>query len=97
MGLWGAAGVMAGINVWVACTLSGGVLGSRLGGTEGGGIGGGLVSRRGAWRACGFTGGILDGEMVLRAPGLQLLATTVSSSSSSLVRMWSGLLMRIWH
>jgi hypothetical protein len=41
-------GVMAKINALVACTLSGGVVGRCLGGTEGGGIGGGLVSWRGA-------------------------------------------------
>jgi hypothetical protein len=39
---------MAGINTQVACTLGGGVVGRHLGGTEGGGVGGGLVSRRGA-------------------------------------------------
>jgi hypothetical protein len=38
---------MAGMNAWVACTLSGGVGGRCVGGTEGGGIGGGLVSRHG--------------------------------------------------
>ncbi len=78
---------MAGINAWVACTLGGGVVGRRLGGTEGGGIGGGLISRRGAWRVFGFTGGTLDGETVGRALGLQLLVITVSSLSSSSVRM----------
>ncbi len=78
---------MAGINAWVACTLSGGVVGRYVGGTEGGGIGGGLVIRRSAWRVGGFTGGTLDGEMVGGAPGLQLLAITVSSSSSSSVKM----------
>jgi hypothetical protein len=78
---------MAGINAWVACTLGGGVVGRRLGGTEGGGIGGELVIRHSAWCKGGFTGGILDGETVGGALGLQFLAITVSSSSSSLVRM----------
>jgi hypothetical protein len=78
---------MAGIYSWVACTLGGGVVGRRVGGAEGGGIGGGLVSRRGTWRVGGFTGGALDGERVRGALGLQLLAITVSSSLSSLVRM----------
>jgi hypothetical protein len=78
---------MAGINAWLACTLGGGVVGRHLGGTEGGGIGIRLVSWRGAWRGGGFTGGTLDGETVGGARGLQLLAITVSSSSSSLVRM----------
>ncbi len=66
--------IMAGINARVACTLGGGVVGRRLGGTEGGGIGGGLVSQNGAWRVGGFTGGTLDGETVGEALGLQLLA-----------------------
>jgi hypothetical protein len=63
-------GVMAGINARVACALGGGVVGRRVGGTEEGGIGGGLVSRRGAWRVDRFTGGTLDGETVGGALGL---------------------------
>ncbi len=63
------------------------MVGRRIGGAKGEGIGGGLVSWRGAWRIGEFTGGALDGEMVGGALGLQLLAVTVSSSSSSLVRM----------
>ena len=78
---------MAGINAGVACTLGGGVAGRRVRGTEGGGIGGGLINRRGAWHVGGFTGGTLDGEAVGGALGLQLLAITVSSSSSLTVRM----------
>jgi hypothetical protein len=78
---------MAGINVRVACTLGGGVVGRRVSGVEGGGIGGGLVSRHGAWRLGGFTGGALDGEMVDGALVLQLPVITVSSSPSSSVRM----------
>ncbi len=80
-------GVMAGIKAWVACTLSGGMVGRCLGGTEGGGIGGRLVSPRGTWHVGGFTCGTLDGEMLGGALGLQLLAIRVSSSLSSLVRM----------
>jgi hypothetical protein len=38
MDLYGAAGVMVGLPVWVACTLSGGVVGRCLGETVGGGI-----------------------------------------------------------
>ncbi len=78
---------MAGINARVACILGGGVVGRRVGGAEGGGIGGGLVCRLGAWCIGGFTGGALDGETVGGALGLQLLAVKVSSLSSSLVRM----------
>jgi hypothetical protein len=83
---------MAGINARVAYILGGGVVGRCLGGTGGGGIGGGLVSRRSAWRVDGLTGGTLDGRMVGGALGLQLLATTVSSSLSLSERMWNGLL-----
>jgi hypothetical protein len=78
---------MAGINAWVDCILGGGMVGRRIGGTEGGGIGGELVNWRGAWRLGGFTGGALNGETDGGALGLQLLAITVSSSLSSLVRM----------
>jgi hypothetical protein len=55
---------MTGINARVACTIGGGVVGRRVGGAEGGGIGGELVSQWGAWHAGAFTGGALDGEMV---------------------------------
>ena len=78
---------MAGINTQVACTLGGGMVGRCGGGILVRGIGAGLISQRGAWRGGGFTGGALDGAMVGRALGLQLLATIVSSSSSSLLRM----------
>ncbi len=78
---------MAGINACVACTLGGGVVGRRIGGAEGGGIGGGLISRCGAWHVCGFAGRALDGETVGGALGLQLLAITALSSLSSSVRM----------
>jgi hypothetical protein len=78
---------MVGVNVWVSCTLGGGVVGRSLGGTEGGDIGGGIISRRGAWHVGGFSGGALDGEIVGGALGLQLLVITVSSLSSSSVRM----------
>jgi hypothetical protein len=35
--------------------------------------------------------------MIVGAPRLQLLATTVSSLSSLLVRMWNGLLLHVWR
>jgi hypothetical protein len=78
---------MAGINGWVVCTLSGGVVGWRIGGAEGGGIGGGLVTRWGVWRIGRFVGGALDGAMVGGTLGLQMFAITVLSLLSSLVRM----------
>jgi hypothetical protein len=78
---------MAGINTQVVCTIGSGVVGRRIGGAEGEGIGGGLISQRGAWRIGGFTGGALDGETAGGALGLQLLAITVSSLSSLSRRM----------
>jgi hypothetical protein len=78
---------MAGINGWGVCTLGGGVVGLRIGGAKGGGNGSGLVSRCGAWRIGGFSGGALDGETFGGTLGLQLFAITVLSLSSSLVRM----------
>jgi hypothetical protein len=78
---------MAGINAWVACTLSGGAVGRCPGGTERRGIGGGLISRRGAGCVGELTGGTMDGLMVGGALGLQLLVITVSSLFSLSVRM----------
>jgi hypothetical protein len=78
---------MAGINGWVVCTLSGGVVGWHIGEVKGGGIGGGIIGWCGAWRVGGFVGGALDGEMVGGTLGLQLLVITVSSLLSSSVRM----------
>jgi hypothetical protein len=83
----GAVGVMTGINGWVVCTLGGGMVGWHAGGAKGGAIGGGIVTRCGAWCVGGFIHGALDGETVGGTLGLQLFAITVSSSSSSLVRM----------
>ncbi len=74
---------MAGINARVACTLGGGVVGWRVGGAKGGGIGCGLISWCGAWRVGGFIGGALNGEKVGGALWLQLLALTVSLSLPS--------------
>jgi hypothetical protein len=96
MVLYGTAGVMVGLTVQVACTLSGGVVGRCHGGTVGGGIGVGILSWRSAWRIGGFTGGILAGMMVGGALGLQFLATTVSSLLSLSERM-GRLLLRVWR
>ncbi len=49
MVLYGTAGVMVGLTVWLACTLSGGVVGRCLGGTVGGGIDFEIISQRNAW------------------------------------------------
>jgi hypothetical protein len=88
---------MVRLTVWVACTLSGWVVGRGLSGTVGGGIDAEIISWHGAWHIGGFTGGILTVMMVGGALGLQLLTTTVSSLLSLLERMWNGLLLRVWH
>ncbi len=62
--MYGVAELMAGLFVWVACLLSGGVVGRCFGGTVGGGIGVGIISQRSTWHIGGFTGGILDGMMI---------------------------------
>ncbi len=85
--MYGAVGVIGGLTVWVACTLSSGMVGRCLGGTVGGGIDVENVSQCGTLRVGGFAGGILAGMMVVWALGLQLLATTVSSSTSLLERI----------
>ncbi len=82
--------VLAGINDGVAGTLGGGMVGGSLGWTVDGGIGDGLASRCGAGRVGGVTGRSLDGRMGGGAHGLQLLATTVSSSLSSSDRCGMG-------
>jgi hypothetical protein len=79
---------MAAINAGVASTLGGGVVGRSLGWTVEGGFGGGLASWSVSWSVCGVDVRTLDGRMGGGALGLQFLATTVSSSSSSSNRMW---------
>jgi hypothetical protein len=81
---------MAGINDGVAGTLGGEVVGGSLGWTVDEGIGDGLAIRCGSGHIDGVTGRSLSGKMGGGALGLQLLATTVSSSSLSLDRMWSS-------
>ena len=67
MWMWGAVGVMAGMIAGMASTLGGGVVG-------------GFSSRRVHWHVGGFRNRPLVGRFVGGARGLQLLATTVSSS-----------------
>jgi hypothetical protein len=62
-------------------------VGWRVGGAKGGGIGGELIGWCGAWRIGGFIGGALDGETVGGTVGLHLFVVSVSSLSSSSVRM----------
>ncbi len=45
----------------------------------------------------GFPCRLLVGRLGGVICGVQLLATTVSTSSSSSARMWNGLLLRVWR
>jgi hypothetical protein len=93
MRVWGAAGVMAWMIVGMASTLSDGVVGGRLGERVGSRLESWFASRRAGWNAGRFPCRSLGGRLGCWTRGLQLLATTVSSSSSSLARMLKGLLL----
>ena len=63
-----------------------------------GGFLGWFATRRGRGSAVGILRLLLGGWLGGIRRGLQLLATTVSSSSSSSVaRIWNGLLLRVWR
>ncbi len=88
----------AGSDVGMVSTLGDGASGGQLNWR----VDGGLVGRFATWRFCGRASGILglllDGRLGGGSHGLQLLATTVSSlSSSSVARIWNGLLLRVWR
>jgi hypothetical protein len=74
-------------------TLGGGVLNGVLGWT--------LVGWLAIWiagrRACRTAGRSIGCRLGSGLRGLQILATTVSSLSLSLVRRWNGLLLRVWR
>ena len=97
MWLWGTPLVMAGMIDGMAYTLSGGVVGLLLGWRVNGGFVGWFASWRVSWRTCGFSDRSLIGRLGGGTRGLQLLATTVSSSLSSSVRRWNGLLLQVWR
>jgi hypothetical protein len=78
----------------------------KVGGPVGAGVGvlvgmvNGIAGRRFGWIAIGIFGGVTGRLIGFRLGsglrGLQLLATTVISlSSSSLARIWNGLLLRV--
>ncbi len=97
MWMWGAVGVLAVMYVGMVSTLGDGASGGQLNWR----VDGGLVGWFATWRVHGHPGGILglllDGRLGGGSRGLQLLATTVLSSSLPLVaRIWNGLLLRVW-
>jgi hypothetical protein len=95
--VWGAVDVMAWMIDGIASTLGSGV----MGGLPAWRVGGRLVGWFIGWRIGRLIGGFLCRSLVGRLGGgirrVQLLATTVSSSSSSLARMWNGSLLRVWR
>ena len=96
--MWGAVGVLAVMYAKMVSTLGDGALGGQLNWR----VYGGLISWFATWRVHGRAGGILrlllDGRFGGSSRGLQLLATTVSSSALSLVaRIWNRLLLRVLH
>jgi hypothetical protein len=74
-------------------TLGGGVLNRVLGWT----LVGWLASWISVWRACMTAGRLIGCRLGRGLRGLQLLATTVSSSSSSLARRWNESLLHVWR
>jgi hypothetical protein len=91
-------GVMAVMYDGLVSTLGDGALGRQLNWRVDGGFVGWFATRRVRGSAGGILGLLLDGRLGSVRRGLQLLATTVSSSSSSSVaRIWNGLLLRVWR
>ena len=98
MWTWGAVGVMAVMYDGIVSTLGDGASGGQLSWR----VDGGFVQWFAIWRvrghACGILGLSLGGRLGGGRCGLQLLATTVSSSSSSSeARIWNGLLLHVWR
>jgi hypothetical protein len=94
--VWGAVGVMAWTIDGIASTLGGGVMGGlpawKVGGRLLGCFVGWCIGRHIGGFPCRSLAGRLGGGI----HGVQLLATTVSMLSSSLARMWNGLLLQAW-
>jgi hypothetical protein len=95
--VWGAVGVMAWMIDGIASTLGGGVMGGLPAWKVGGRLVGCFVGWRIGWRIGGLPCRPLVGRLGSGIRGVQLLATTVSTLSSSLARMWNGLLLQVWR
>ncbi len=95
--VWGAVGVMAWTFDGIASTLRGGVMGGLPAWKVGGRLVGCFVGWRIGWCIGGFPCRSIVGRLGGGIRGVQLLAATVTTSSSSLARMWNGLLLRVWR
>jgi hypothetical protein len=85
---------MAWMRDGLASTLSGAVVGGLLG-WQVDGLLVGWSARLAHWTVCWWA--TLSGKKGGGLPGLQFLATTVASSSSSLARMLKELLLPVWR
>ncbi len=92
-----AMGVMAWTIDGIASILDGGVMGGLPTWKVGGRLVGCFVGWRIGWRIVGFLCRSPVGRLGGGIHGVQMLATTVLTSSSSLARMWNGLLLRVWR
>jgi hypothetical protein len=94
----GAVGVMVVMHDGLVSTLGDGASGRQLNWRFDGGFVGWFATQRGRGRAVGILRLSLGGWLGGIRRGLQLLETTVSSSSSSsVVGIWNGLLRRVWR
>ena len=97
MWTWGAVGALAVMIDGIASILGDGASGGQLKWRVNGEFVGWFTTRRVRGCAGGFLGLSLGGRLGGGRHGLQLLATTVSSSSPSLeARIWNGLMLRVW-
>jgi hypothetical protein len=97
--MWDAVSVMTVMYDGMVSTLGDGAPGRQLNWRVDGGFVGWFATWSVSGRACGILGLSLDSRLGGGRRGLQLLATTVSSSSSSSLeaRIWNGLLLRVWR